>query len=176
MGLGITWEDIAAEAGEDNEVIGRPHIAAALLKKGAVATRQEAFDKYLATGKPLYTPKDALSPVAAARLLHDAGGVAVMAHPGLFPWGVPDKVEPRLRALIAEGALDGLECYYSQHSPEDTLRYLEMARRLNLVPTGGSDFHGDPKPTVPLGVVFEGGPAPALLLPPLRAAAEKWRG
>ena len=175
LGLGITWEDIAAEAGEDGEVIGRPHIAAALVKKGAVATRQEAFDKYLATGKPLYTPKDALSPAAAARLIHDAGGIAVMAHPGLFPWGVPDKVEPRLRALIAEDALDGLECYYSQHSPEDTRRYLEMAGRLGLLPTGGSDFHGEVKPTVPLGIVFEGGPAPASLLPPLRAAAGRRR-
>lgn len=174
LSLPITWEDVREQAGEDAEVIARPHIAAALLKRGVVSTRQEAFDVYLTPGKPLYFPKMGLTPGQAAEILHAAGGVAVMAHPGLSKWAEPSQLAERLVGL-KEAGLDGVEVYYSQHTPEQTAQYLEIARELGMIYTGGSDFHGDPKPHVHLGVVYEGGPAPAEILGPLKERAKRYR-
>lgn len=174
LSLPITWDDVREQAGEDAEVIARPHIAAALLKRGVVSSRQEAFDVYLTPGKPLYFPKMGLTPGQAAEILHDAGGVAVMAHPGLSKWAEPGLLADRLAGLKNAG-LDGVEVYYSQHTPEQTAQYLEIARDLGMIYTGGSDFHGDPKPHVKLGVVYEGGPAPAEILGPLKERAKRYR-
>jgi len=168
LGLPVTMDDVRAEAGEDAQVIARPHFARALIKKGIVASVQEAFDKYLSTGKPLYLPKEVLTPHDAIALIHGAGGVTVMAHPGLVPLdeaALADRVE----SLTREDSLDGIEAYYSQHSRADTDRFLALAARLDLLVTGGSDFHGLAKPHVPLGIVFDGKPAPPALLDDLRA-------
>jgi len=164
LNLPIGWDNVLSHVGDGGEVVGRPHIAAALVEAGIVATIQEAFDKYLASGRPLYTPKDGLSPANAARLLHATGGIAVMAHPVLTRWSEPDAILQRLRLLRDESGLDGVEAYYSQNSAEQTEIYLRIASDLDLVVTGGSDFHGDPKPHVNLGVVYQGGPAPLALL------------
>ena len=118
----------------------------------------------------MYLPKEVLTPAEAIGLLHRAGGIAVMAHPGLVPLN-EDALARRVAALAQESGLDGIEAYYSQHSPAQTARFLGWAERLGLVVTGGSDFHGTPKPHVPLGVVFEGRPAPAGLLDGMRARA-----
>ncbi|HEX5322690.1 MAG TPA: PHP domain-containing protein [Capsulimonadaceae bacterium] len=174
LNLPITWNDVREQAGEDAEVIARPHIAAALLKRGVVSTRQEAFDIYLTPGKPLYFPKMGLTPAEAAQILHSAGGVAVMAHPGLSKWADPGLLAERLAGLKDNG-LDGVEVYYSQHTPEQTAQYLEIARDLGMIYTGGSDYHGDPKPHVHLGVVYEGGPAPAEILGPLKERAQRYK-
>jgi predicted metal-dependent phosphoesterase TrpH len=174
LNLPITWEDVRKEVGEEAEIVARPHIAAALLKKGIVSTRQEAFDVYLTPGKPLYFPKMGLSPAQAAQILHDAGGVAVMAHPGLSKWAEPAQLSERLAGLKDNG-LDGVEVYYSQHSPEQTAHYLQIARDLGMIYTGGSDYHGDPKPHVHLGVVYEGGPAPLEILGPLKERAQRYK-
>jgi predicted metal-dependent phosphoesterase TrpH len=155
--------------GEESEVIARPHFAQALINKGVVSSVQEAFDKYLASGKPLYQAKEVLTPADAIALLHRAGGVAVMAHPGLVPLSEASLAE-RVGALHDEAGLDGIEALYSQHSPMDTERFLDLARRHTLLVTGGSDFHGTPKPHVPLGIVSDGRPAPLSLLETLRAA------
>ena len=168
MGLPVTMADVRAEAGEDADVIARPHFAQALIKKGVVHSVKEAFDRYLSTGKPLYQPKEVLTPRDAIALLHAAGGVAVMAHPGLVPLSA-DALAQRIESLAAKAGLDGLEAYYSQHSAADTDRFLSLAKRNNLLVTGGSDFHGTPKPHVPLGIVFQGKPAPLALLAALRA-------
>jgi predicted metal-dependent phosphoesterase TrpH len=167
MGLPVTMDDVRAEAG-DGDVIARPHFAAAFVKKGVVATYQEAFDKYLATGKPLYQPKEVLTPADAIALIHQAGGLAVMAHPKLVPLA-PDALAQRVADLVENAGMDGLECYYSQHSPEETERFLAIAERHNLVVTGGSDFHGTPKPHVVLGKVYADGPVPMELLDKMRA-------
>ena len=172
LGLPVTMEDVRAEAGEDAEVIARPHFAQALIKKGVVSSVKEAFDRYLSTGKPLYLPKVVLTPAEAVGLLHAAGGIAVMAHPGLVPLN-DDALARRVESLAREAGLDGIEAYYSQHSPAETARFLALAERLGLIVTGGSDFHGTPKPHVPLGVVFEGRPAPAGLLDGMRARTER---
>lgn len=170
MGLPVTMDDVRAEAGEEADVIARPHFAQALIKKGVVHSVKEAFDRYLSTGKPLYQPKEVLTPRQAITLLHEAGGVAVMAHPGLVPLST-EALARRIETLAQETGLDGLEAYYSQHSPADTDRFLSLAHRNNLLVTGGSDFHGTPKPHVPLGIVFQGKPAPLALLAALRARA-----
>jgi len=167
LGLPVTMADVRAEAGEDAEVIARPHFAQALIKKGIVRSVSEAFDRYLASGKPLYLLKEVLTPREAIALLHEAGGVAVMAHPGLVPLSA-SALANRVASLAESAGLDGLEAYYSQHTAADTERFLVLARRHDLLLTGGSDFHGLPKPHVPLGIVFEGKPAPRALLDALR--------
>ena len=167
LGLPVTMDDVRAEAGEDSEVIARPHFAQALIKKGVVNSVQEAFDRFLASGKPLYLPKQGLTAREAIALLHRAGGVAVMAHPGLVPQSA-SALAARMEALAQNDGMDGIEAYYSQHSPADTERFLALAARLGLLATGGSDFHGTPKPHVPLGIVHGGGPASYSLLTALR--------
>ncbi len=168
LGLPVTMDDVRAEAGEDAQVIARPHFARALIKKGIVGTVAEAFEKYLSTGKPLYLPKEVLTPHDAIALIHAAGGVAVMAHPGLVPLDEA-ALAGRVTSLAQGDGLDGIEAYYSQHTPADTERFLALAAGLGLLVTGGSDFHGIAKPHVPLGIVYEGRPAPPALLDALRA-------
>ncbi len=173
LGLPVTMEDVRnaaqkhAEDGEESEVIARPHFAQALIAKGVVSSVQEAFDKYLASGKPLYQAKEVLTPADAIALLHRAGGVAVMAHPGLVPLS-KTALSARVKSLAEEAGMDGIEALYSQHSPADTRFFLDLAREHRLLVTGGSDFHGTPKPHVPLGIVFDGKPAPLELLQTLR--------
>jgi 3',5'-nucleoside bisphosphate phosphatase len=91
-----------------------------------------------------------------------------MAHPALTKWADPAALEPYLATLKQQG-IDGLEVYYSQHSPEQIEAYGGISDRLGLVKTGGSDFHGDPKPHVPLGIAAYGGAAPYRVLEGLRA-------
>jgi len=171
LGLPVTMDDVRNAAkkhgGEDSEVIARPHFAQALIAAGVVASVQEAFDTYLASGKPLYQAKDVPTPAEAIGLLHRAGGVAVMAHPGLVPLS-KDALKARIKSLAEDAGMDGLEALYSQHSPAETAFFLEVARENNLLVTGGSDFHGTPKPRVPLGIVSENRPAPPELLQLLR--------
>lgn len=167
LGLPVTMDDVRAEAGENAEVIARPHFAQALMRKGVVSSVQEAFNRYLATGKPLYMPKQILTAADAIALLHRAGGLAVMAHPGLVPLN-DEALRNRIESLARDSGLDGIEAYYSQHTPAQTERFLAIADRLNLAVTGGSDFHGASKPHVPLGVVCDGQPAPPQLLADLR--------
>jgi len=166
-GFDLSMEEIEAESGGGQ--IGRPHMARALLKKGYVASVQEAFDRYLADGQPLHVPKVKLSPEEAIGLIHQAGGVAVLAHPKYLEFPTRDALRSALAGWKAAG-LDGLECYYSQHSEGETEAYLELARELALLVTGGSDFHGISKPDVVLGVVYQGTGGDDRLLGPLKQA------
>lgn len=135
LGISIDFETVKAIAGDG--MIGRPHIARAMLDKGAVSTTQEAFDVYLGEGKPAYAPNDALDPLQAIDLIHRARGVAVLAHPA-FTYG---DVEALLGSMIEHG-LDGIEVYYPKHTPEQVKHYAEIVRAHGLLATGGSDFHG----------------------------------
>ena len=168
LGLPVTMDDVRAQAGDKGEVIARPHFAKALLKAGIVNSVQDAFDRYLANGKPLYLPKEVLTPADAVALIHQAGGLAVMAHPGLVPLG-DDAFDARLGQLVADTGMDGLEAYYSQHTPAQTDRFLALAKSHNLLVTGGSDFHGTAKPHVPLGIVYQKRSASPALLDALRS-------
>jgi 3',5'-nucleoside bisphosphate phosphatase len=165
-GLPITMADLEREAGGD--VIGRPHMALAMVRKGIVASTQEAFDRYLADGKPLHLPKVKLSPAEAIALLHSAGAVTVLAHPKYLKIDDPAQLRTELARFKAMG-LDGIEVFYSQFTDEETTLYQQLARDLGFVVSGGSDFHGASKPHVKLGVVYQGGGTPDWVLEQLRA-------
>lgn len=173
LGFEMTMADIEAEAGGGQ--IGRPHMARALLKKGYVDSVQEAFNRYLADGQPLHVPKVKLAPPEAIDLVHLAGGAAVLAHPRYLGFDDPADLEVEIEQLAGAG-LDGLECYYSQHSEAQTRLYLEIATRHDLVVTAGSDFHGISKPDVELGTIYQGRAGDSSLLEPLRESARSHAG
>jgi len=114
---------------------GRPHVARALVKQGLCHNLDEAFDRFLKKGKPAWVPKFKMSALEAIELIHQAGGVAVMAHPGL------NKCDGLIPALTDCG-LDGLECYHTKHAWAEAEHYLRMAEQEKLLVTGGSDCHG----------------------------------
>jgi hypothetical protein len=114
---------------------GRPHVGRALVQEGFCESLDEAFDRYLKKNRPAWVPKHRISALESIELIHQAGGLAVMAHPGL---NHNDKIIP---PLAAQG-LDGLECFHTKHSPALSEHYLALAQRLNLLVTGGSDCHG----------------------------------
>jgi len=149
LGVALTLPEVEAASG--GGLVGRPHFAKVLVDKGYVATRQEAFDRYLAKGRPAYVDKARLSPEESIALIRAAGGVAVLAHP--LQLQTPDEatLDAILRALV-EAGLQGLECHYRNHTPEDTRRFLALAKRYGLLVTGGSDFHGTNRPGIRLGV------------------------
>ncbi|WP_211745328.1 PHP domain-containing protein [Paenibacillus sp. Marseille-Q4541] len=146
--LVVSMEDVVRVMGrplEKDETIGRPHIADALVDKGYVSSMREAFDLYLAEGKPGFVSVPRVTPEDAFAWIRAAGGTPVIAHPGLY--GNDDLI----RKLIEHGHPAGIEVYHSDHGPEEEKRYLAMAEQYNLIVTGGSDFHGARQ-----GVVFHG--------------------
>ena len=128
--------------------LGRPHLAQALFEKGYVKSYDEAFDTLIAKDSPAYVARVGLTPLEAVTLVRTHGGVPSLAHPGTVI-GL-DELLPR---LVAAG-LAGIEAYYGEHSPRMTARCLDRARELDLVPTGGSDFHGRGEHGVDIGGVF----------------------
>lgn len=135
LGMPIDPAEVLALVREGSA--GRPHVARVMVQKGYVATVKEAFDRFLKAGGPAYVSHRKLTVRQACELIHRAGGVAVMAHPG-FNQGA----EALIRELAGERLLDGVECYYAEHTPEQTARFVGLCRELGLVTTGGSDFHG----------------------------------
>lgn len=128
--------------------LGRPHLAQALFEKGHVPTYDAAFDTLIAKDSPAYVARVGLDPFEAVALVRKHGGVPSLAHPGTVI-GL-DQLLPKLVAV----GLAGIEAYYGAHSPEMTARCLARARELDLVPTGGSDFHGRGEHGTDLGGVF----------------------
>ena len=165
LGFAMTWDEVQAFAGED--VVGRPHFAQVMLQKGYAKDKNEAFDKWLGDGKPGYADRPRLTAEVAVDLIRQAGGVAVLAHPYSLHVG-KDAMASLLIELAAAG-LAGVECYYSEHSADLTKEYLAMARQANLVPTGGSDFHGEVSPGIHLGTGFGGLNVPDEVLAQLEA-------
>lgn len=143
MGYPISFERVRALAGDG--AIGRPHIAQALVEAGHVASKAEAFDRLIGRSGPAYVERARLSPVEAVRLIRQVGGLPVFAHPfvvkedGSIIELLP--IEEALPELIDAG-LVGLEVYYPNYTQALTDRLLALARRHNLLVTGGSDFHG----------------------------------
>jgi len=177
LGVPLKESEVRAFAGREEGELGRPHFARAMIARGYVQSAQEAFDKYLADGAPGYAPKKVLSPKEAIALIHDAGGVAIWAHPPMRKKVSFDELEERLRDWIDWG-LDGLEIYYSQYTPEDAAWTLAMTQKYNLIGSGGSDFHGVSKPEVHLGKTHTGKGVPERVLGELqerrnRIAAKK---
>jgi len=147
LGLDIPYEEVQAIAG--GEMVGRPHFARLMVEKGYVHSIQDAFNAFLAKGAPAYVEKLRLSPEAAIDLIHRAGGVAVLAHPYQLKLPSFDAVH-RLIAELAGLGLDGVEAIYSRHSTAERSTYAEIARRHELLVTGGSDYHGTYKPDLNL--------------------------
>jgi 3',5'-nucleoside bisphosphate phosphatase len=170
LGFDVDMEEIVAESGGGQ--VGRPHMARALMKKGYVTSIQDAFDRYLADGKPLHVPKVKLAPEEAIGLVHEAGGVAVLAHPKYLEYDTEEELAAEL-ARLKKAGLDGLECYYSQHSEAETERYVRLAARFGLLCSAGSDFHGASKPDVPLGVIYQGRAGAPELLQRLKERASR---
>lgn len=130
-----------------SNVIGRPHIANIMLKKGYVETFAEAFQKYLGDDKCAYVKGDTFSVKETIDLIHSSSGVAILAHPHII----------RRRRFVVEVlnvGLDGLEGYYSRMSSDIEKRWIDLAKQKKLLITGGSDFHGDIKPQIYLGCSF----------------------
>lgn len=124
--------------------IGRPHVARAVVETGAAPDLQTVFDRWLADGGPAHVPKYAVEPVRAVELIVGAGGVAVVAHPGLYGTADGSLAETTLREMV-EAGMAGIEADHPDHEPGDRRHYRELARRLDLVVTAGSDFHGERK-------------------------------
>ncbi len=150
QGLEVGWAAVQARAGED--VVGRAHFAQALMDRGHVASVSEAFERNLAKGRPAYAERYRLTPEQGIRMIREAGGVAVIAHP--FSW---ETDEARLEAglyMLKELGLAGVEALYAEYAPEQTIALLRLAKRLKLLATGGSDYHGRAKPEIALGKGF----------------------
>jgi predicted metal-dependent phosphoesterase TrpH len=130
--------------------VGRPHIARALMEAGYVQDLQEAFDKYLGWRKPAYVSKFRFPPDQALTMIREAKGIPVLAHPFTLNQGSAYALKNLIIELMGLG-LAGLEVFYSDHTPEQTALYLKLARELNLLVTGGSDYHGLNKPEITLG-------------------------
>lgn len=153
--------------------LGRPHLALAMVNRGYVASKQDAFDQWLGSGRPCHLPKRKPQPREAIALVHEAGGAAVLAHPVQLGLGASE-LELQLTAWCRVG-LDGLEAFHSAQSSELAAGYVDLARRHQLLVTAGSDYHGTVKPNVHLGL-YPGTPPPDdELLGTLEAAAERWR-
>ncbi len=148
LGVEVTLEDVAAKCRGD--VMGRPHIAALLIERGHVATSEEAFDRYLAKGRPAYFPKAVFDPAESIALIHDAGGVAVLAHPSLLNCESEEAFSAAVAELAAHG-LDAIETQWSTATDEEMQMAKRIAERHGLLHSGGSDFHGGPKPNVQIG-------------------------
>ncbi len=168
LGVPVGMEDIRAVAGsagdEEDRIVGRPHMAEAIRRKGYAETVQDAFDRYVGRGGAAYLDKEKIDPGETISAIRDAAGVAVLAHPPQLAVG-DDDLEPVLRRLIEQG-LNGIEAYHSEHSPRQTRLYLELANRYRLFVAGGSDFHGPVKPDAALGKP----PVPLVMVEPLLSA------
>ena len=144
LGIEITSNDVLDVANCNSP--GRPHIGRVLVAKGHCRSLDESFQKYLKKGKPAWVPKAKMTAPQAIELIHEAGGLAVIAHPGLYHRD--DVIGP----LVGAG-LDGIECFYTRHSTAMTEHYLMLAEQYGLIVTGGSDCHGENKGRPLIGAV-----------------------
>jgi predicted metal-dependent phosphoesterase TrpH len=129
--------------------VGRPHIARVMVDRGYVASIDEAFDSYLASGRPAYFKKDKLTPANGIAEIVRAGGVPVLAHP-IYLGMAGERLDQLLGELAGIGLM-GVEAYYTENTPEQTTELLQLAMKHRLLVTGGSDFHGRFKPDIEIG-------------------------
>ncbi len=149
LGMKVSLEELMEEAG--GEVVGRPHIASLLVKKGYVSHMKEAFERYLKKGGPAYFDKVRLSPERAIGLIKRAKGIPVLAHPvslGLDPSELKDFL-----IYLKSLGLEGIEVIYPEHTSEDIAFFRSLAKKLSLLETGGTDFHGENKEGIELGML-----------------------
>ncbi|GAB3487631.1 PHP domain-containing protein [Nocardiopsis coralliicola] len=143
-GVGVTWEQVERIAfGPDGAgVVGRPHIARAIVEAGAAADVQDAFDRWISSGGPAYAARYALDPVRAVRVVRAAGGVCSLAHPARAEGAFTGAVREDLAAEMAAAGLGAIEADHPAHTPEEAAHWRGVARGLGLAVTGSSDDHG----------------------------------
>ena len=151
LGCPITMDEVRAEAGND-KVVGRPHIAAALVRRGFAADPSDAFRRFLARGASAYADRFRLAPEDALELVAGAGGIVSLAHPAST--GSNPAELRRFVGGLAEHGLAGIECLYTGYLPNQVAEYVGLAREFGLLVTGGTDFHGDNKPGIRIGVAY----------------------
>jgi hypothetical protein len=149
LGLKITMQEVEAESG--GGVIGRPHIAAILLRKGYVSSIKQAFDKYLAPGGAAFFDKERITPQRAIERVRQSGGLPVLAHPSQLRTENDAQLERTIKDL-ADFGLAGLEVIHSDHDAAMVQKYSALADKYGLLKTGGSDFHGTNKKEIGLGI------------------------
>ena len=143
-GYAVSLDDVLAFS--EGGAIGRSHVARALVAGGHAEDVTDAFRRLLGRGRPFYVPKDVRSPLDAIEVITDAGGIAVLAHPGIT--GIDDVIPE-----LADQGLAGVEAFHADHTPEQRLRYKRLSEELGLLVTGGSDYHGPEAPNPELGSV-----------------------
>jgi 3',5'-nucleoside bisphosphate phosphatase len=169
LGMELTLAEVEAEAGEGT--VGRPHIAAVMVRRGHVTDIKSAFDLYLGNGKPAYMSRDRLAPEEAIDLARRSGGVPILAHAHTLGLDNQAEFEATLRRL-ADAGLVGIESHYGSYDTDERAGYARMAKRFGLLASGGSDFHGSYKTDVALGTGSVGIGVPTEILEPLRATRE----
>ncbi len=150
LGLPIEFERVHEIARGGNIV--RPHIAQAMVEAGHVETEKDAFDRWIGDGKPAHVPKHALDPLDALALIEGAGGLCVLAHPGM--WGDESSVPEVLIEAMAGAGMAGLEVDHTDHDPVEREHWRKLADRLGLITTGGSDCHGTRYDPIRLGTAL----------------------
>ena len=148
LGLKISLDRVLEIAGAGS--VGRPHVAKAMVEAGYSSSMNSAFGKYLVSGASAYIPRYKLTPFEAIEIIHEAGGVAVLAHPG-------DSRHDEMIPQLVDAGMQGIEVYHTDHSSAQARRYLQIAEKYNLIPTGGSDSHGPNMiKTIPVGHITVG--------------------
>ncbi|MFP4630217.1 MAG: PHP domain-containing protein [Desulfohalobiaceae bacterium] len=168
LGLKLEYSQVKELAGEAS--IGRPHIARLLLEMGYVESVQEAFDRYIGPQGAAYVPKDKLGPARAIQVLRQEQATVVLAHP--YTLELPWSDLARELQGFKELGLQGLEVYYPDHTRQQVNDYLQLARDLDLLISGGTDFHGSVKPDISLGVGRGDLELPYSLLQQLKASRQ----
>lgn len=146
-GLPLTYEELQEEF--PDSVITRAHYAQILLKKGYIKSLKEAFDRYIGDRGPCFVPREKITPEDGVRLILNAKGIPILAHPLLYGMG-----EERLQCLIdrlKDAGLVGMEAIYSTYTPSEEVQMRRLAEKNGLLPSGGSDFHGKAKPGLSMG-------------------------
>ena len=165
LGMEIREEEVSAEAGDGS--VGRPHIAAVLVDKGYVPDIRTAFDEWLGSGRPAYVERQRLNPEEAIDLARQSGAVPILAHPHTL--GIHRAAEmAELLDRLREAGLVGLEAIYASYRRHEREGYTDLARRFGLLPSGGSDFHGDYKPGLEVGAGYGDLSVPEPVLEELR--------
>ena len=148
LGIAISIDEIQKKVGTGQ--IGRPHIAQAMLAKGVVRTMNEAFEKYLGKNCPAYIDKYRIECEKTIELIRNAGGIPVLAHPGLIKTGDPEELK-HLVSVLKEMGLMGIEVFYTDHTQNQSVEFQTIALRHDLLVTGGTDFHGEMLPDIQMG-------------------------
>jgi predicted metal-dependent phosphoesterase TrpH len=168
-GMPLSMEEVLEEAGGGS--VGRPHIAAVMVRRGYVASIPEAFEMWLAAGKPAYANRPRLMPEDAIGLARQSGGVPVLAHPHTLGINRAREMAEVLDRLVAAG-LVGLEAMYAAYHRHEREGYADLARRFGLVVSGGSDYHGTYKEGLELGRGYGDLEVPETILEGLREQRE----